>query len=53
MKYRVTINCVAVEDVEAFGDEEAETIARDIVDLGDCDILWVGVEGIGDEEEES
>lgn len=53
MKYRVTLNCVAIEDVEASSAEEAEAIARECVRVGDADILWAGVEMIDDEEEEA
>lgn len=51
MKYRVTMNCVAVEDVEASSSEEAESIARESARIVDCDVMWVGVERIEDEEE--
>jgi hypothetical protein len=44
MKYEVTINCVAVETVEAASPQEAEKIVREEARVGDCDILWVGVE---------
>lgn len=53
MKYRVTMNCVAVEDVEASSSEEAESIARECVRVGDADIVWASVERIGGEEEEA
>lgn len=53
MKYRVTITCVVVEEVEAENWFDAEIIAKESVRLGECSIVSFETTQLGDEEEEA